>query len=92
MVGTRQGQLRAEYAAWYPTFPVNIWTPAITLARKVARQLLGNPRGDRWAHSPRWEPGPRLLDDRHFFFRGGRSSRPDGDHRRAGDRELPNAG
>ena len=84
-MGVRQARLRTEYAAWYPTIAVSMWLPAKTVARKVARQLLGGPR-DRGADPPRWEPGPRILSDRHFFFRGGRDSRPSGVRSRAGDR------
>ena len=63
----RQARLRREYASWYPAIQVTGWFPAAMLARKVARQLLeGEPAG-----APRWEPGPRLLDDRHFMFRRG---------------------
>ena len=63
----RQARLRREYASWYPTIQVTAWFPASMLARKVARQLLdGEPKG-----APRWEPGARLLDDRHFTFRRG---------------------
>jgi hypothetical protein len=42
---------------------VATWLPAKMIARKVARQLL---KGE-----PRWEVGRRLLDERHFAFRGG---------------------
>jgi hypothetical protein len=72
-VRVRQARLRNEYAAWYPTIAVSIWTPAVTVARAVARQLLhGEPA---WALGPRWSVGPRLLDDRHFEFRGGSEDR-----------------
>jgi len=72
-VVVRQARLRREYAAWYPTLPVLTWVPAPTVARAVARQLLeGEPH---WAQAPRWEPGPRILDDRHFEFRGGAEAR-----------------
>ena len=65
----RQARVRSEYAAWYPTIPVSTWAPAKTVARAVARQLFGGE--PQWALGPRWPPGPRLLDDRHFEFRGG---------------------
>jgi hypothetical protein len=72
-VRVRQARLRNEYAAWYPTIAVITWTPAATVARAVARQLLqGEPP---WALGPRWAVGPRLLDDRHFEFRGGSEDR-----------------
>jgi hypothetical protein len=70
-VGLRQARVRNEYAAWYPTIPVSIWIPANSVARTVARQLLGERHGSCWTLSPRWAVGPRILDDRHFIFRGG---------------------
>jgi hypothetical protein len=73
----RQARIRAEYAAWYPTIQVATWLPARAVARAVERQLLGEP--SQWSLGPRWVPGPRLLDDRHFFFRGG--TRRDSDTR-----------
>lgn len=81
----RQGRLRNEFAGWYPTIAVSTWIPAKTLARKVADQLLGS-RRDQRADIPRWEPGPRILDERHCFFPAGRNSRPSGVRSRAGDR------
>ena len=70
-VGRRQARLRQEYASWYPTISITSWLPASTVARAVRRQLLeGEPK---WA--PRWQPGPRLLDDQHFQFRGGTQRR-----------------
>jgi hypothetical protein len=68
-VGARQARLRNEYAAWYPTIPVAIWLPAKTVARIVTRQLVEG--GPAWALAPRWALGPRVLDSRHFIFRGG---------------------
>ena len=70
-VPLRQARLRNEYAAWYPLIPVSIWMPAQSVARTVARQLLGNREGHCWILAPRWAVGPRILDDRHFLFRGG---------------------
>jgi len=65
----RQARIRAEYAAWYPTIQVSTWLPARSVARAVERQVLGEP--SQWSLGPRWVPGPRLLDERHFYFRGG---------------------
>lgn len=79
----RQARVRREYAAWYPTLSVSTWTPAKTVARTVARQLLeGEPH---WAQGPRWEPGPRILDDRHFDFHGGAEGRAPTARTRRGD-------
>ena len=72
--GRREARLRPEYAAWYPTLTVASWLTASTVARTVARQLLdGEPRG---AGLPHWAPGLRILDDRHFMFRGGLPQSP----------------
>jgi hypothetical protein len=88
LVGARrEARLRREYAAWYPTLSVTAWIAASTAARAVARQLLdGEPE---WARPPRWAVGPRLLDDRHFMFRGGLEGRAPTAHTR---REDPPAG
>ena len=67
---------------------MSIWFPARTLARKVTRQLLGNQRGQAWAEVPRWEAGPRILDDRHFIFRGGADLRKLEARTRAGDQDA----
>jgi hypothetical protein len=63
----REARLRREYAAWYPTLTVTSWVTASTVARRVARQLTG----EEPSWGPRWKPGPRILDERHFLFRGG---------------------
>lgn len=82
----RQARIRAEYAAWYPTIQVATWLPARSVARAVERQLLGEP--SQWALGPRWLPGPRLLDERHFHFRGGAQRDPVTRSRRE-DAEAP---
>ena len=68
LVGARrQARLRREYAPWYPLIGVTAWMPAQSAANAVRRQLVdGEPP---WA--PKWELGRRVLDDRHFLFRGG---------------------
>lgn len=76
----RQARIRAEYAAWYPSIQVATWLPARSVARAVERQLLGEP--SPYSLAPRWLPGPRLLDDRHFFFRGGAARNPTARSRR----------
>jgi len=92
----RQARLRTEYAPWYPTIQVATWLPARSVARAVEQQLLGEVT--RWSLGPRWLPGPRILDDGHFFFRGG-TTRQDtsarsrkGDCPPAPDAEQPPAG
>ena len=59
----RQARSRAEYAGWYPTVPPARWQLAEAVRRIVLRQLRHG--------SPSWEPGPRILSDRHFEFQGG---------------------
>ena len=59
----RQARSRAEYAGWYPTVPPARWQLAEAVRRIVLRQLRHG--------SPAWEPGPRILSDRHFEFQGG---------------------
>jgi hypothetical protein len=76
----RQARLRREYAAWYPTIGVTAWMRAQSAANAVTRQLMeGEPP---WA--PRWALGQRVLDDRHFVFRGG-VDRAATERTRAGD-------
>lgn len=70
-MGLRQARLRNEYAAWYPLIPVNVWVPARSVARTVAHQLVGDREDHCWTLAPRWAVGPRILDNRHFTFRGG---------------------
>ncbi|HKT59006.1 MAG TPA: hypothetical protein VJQ46_03085 [Gemmatimonadales bacterium] len=79
----RQARVRAEYAPWYPTIQVATWLPARSVARAVERQLLGET--SRWSLGPRWLPGPRLLDDRHFYFRGGSERDPTARSRKGDD-------
>jgi len=84
-VGLRQARLRNEYAAWYPSIAVNIWIRASTVARAVARQLLEERQGEPWDLGPRWAVGERILDDRHFVFRGGLERTPDDARRHPAD-------
>ena len=82
--GRREARLRPEYASWYPNISVSAWMPASTASRVVRRQLLeGEPP---WA--PRWQPGPRILDEQHFKFRGGTQRRSDR-RSRVGDQAQP---
>ena len=78
----RRARLRPEFAAWYPAISVAQWIPAATVARAVERQLCGGEPS--WA--PRWEPGARLLDDRHFLFRGGEAREAPYTSTRRGDK------
>src|SRR5690348_2695673 len=73
MGSRRDARLRPEYAGWYPGIQIPLWLPAKAVGRAVTRQLLeGEPHHLR---PPRWEPGLRILDDRHFEFRGGEAAR-----------------
>ena len=84
MSARREGRLRRKYALWYPGIQIPLWLPAKGIARAVTRQL---PEGEpHHLHPPRWEVGPRILDDRHFEFRGGEEARPAGARSRREDR------
>lgn len=83
MGGRREARLRREYAPWYPGIPIPTWLPAKAIARAVSRQLTeGEPHH---LQPPRWEVGPRILDGRHFEFRGGEEVRPPGSRSRQED-------
>ena len=83
MGARRDARLRRDYAPWYPALHITLWAPAKAVARAVARQLLeGEPEH---LQPPRWEVGPRILDDRHFEFRGGEATRRAGTLTRRGD-------
>ena len=86
-MGVRQARLRREYAGWYPSLSVANWITASTVARAVRRQLLDVDLDA--ARGPRWEPGTRILDDRHFQFRGGTDAlRSEGQRTRHEDGRL----
>jgi hypothetical protein len=85
----RQARIRAEYAAWYPAIQVATWLPARSVARAVERQLTGE--SSPYSLGPRWLPGPRLLDNRHFLFRGG-GHRDPGTRSRKEDTHGPDPG
>jgi hypothetical protein len=59
----REARLRPEVAHLYPGIPAGIWLPASELGAKLLMLHL------QAAASPNL--GNRLLDDRHFEFRGG---------------------
>ena len=61
----RQGQLKLDYADWYPWLTPEVWYRAGWLREVVVRQ--------RQAVGPRWEAEPRIPNDEHFLFRGGRA-------------------
>lgn len=83
----RQARLRREYAPWYPLIGVTAWMPAQSAANAVRRQLVdGEPT---WA--PKWALGPRVLDDRHFLFRGG-ANRDVTQRTRSGDTAITQRG
>jgi hypothetical protein len=67
----RQARLRPEYAALYPGVPAGEWRPIGELLDCVAAARLR--AGRRSGELLRG----RLLDDRHFDFRGG-GDRPPG--------------
>jgi hypothetical protein len=59
----REARLRPEVAYLYPGIPAGVWLPASELGAKMLMLHLRAPA------SPNL--GNRLLDDRHFEFRGG---------------------
>lgn len=62
----RQARLRREFTALYPGIDPGVWYPAILVAEEVFVRLAGYAAsGD---DTPR-----RILDARHFEFRGGTS-------------------
>lgn len=65
----RQAQLQQAYAGLYPGFPCQEWRPVGEVVERMAVARLR--RGPRAAGLFR----KRLLDARHFDFRGGRPER-----------------
>jgi hypothetical protein len=63
---TRQALLRPEYQDWYPWVTPGVWYRAAWLTEIVLRQ--------RQTSEPRWEAEARIPNDKHFVFRGGRTS------------------
>jgi hypothetical protein len=59
----REARLRPEAAHLYPGIPAGVWLPASDIGAKLLLQHLGSPAAP--------ELGNRLLDERHFEFRGG---------------------
>jgi hypothetical protein len=59
----RQARLKPEFAALYPPLTADVWEPAAEIG---ARELL-------WQVQQKGTEalGTRLLDERHFEFRGG---------------------
>ena len=83
--GRRRARLRPEYAALYPGVPADEWRPIGELLDCVAAARLR--AGRRSGELLRG----RLLDDRHFEFRGGGERPPDrrGSLTRITDSEQP---
>ncbi|MEP6689405.1 MAG: hypothetical protein ABJC36_13725 [Gemmatimonadales bacterium] len=65
----RQAWLQPEYAEAYPEIPPGIWVTAFSAAWAVLGGVLAGAR-------PWPAPGPRVLGERHFIFRGGLSRAP----------------
>ena len=59
----REARLRPEAAHLYPGIPAGIWLPASEVGAKLLMQHL------QASLTP--QLGNRLLDERHFEFRGG---------------------
>jgi hypothetical protein len=66
---SRQVRVRVQYASWYPSIPPRVWQRAETVRHLVFRQLRHG--------SPSWQPGPRVLSDVHFEFRGSSAREPE---------------
>jgi len=63
-LGTREVRLRPEWAHLYPSVAPDVWGAAASMLPLVLRQQVAAEGG--WAFTR------RILDDRHFEFRGGR--------------------
>lgn len=63
----REARLRPEHAATYPGVPAGEWLPAATLARQILTGLVS-----REGQPP--QINARLMNDRHFEFRGGETT------------------
>lgn len=59
----REARLRLEFAELYPSVPCNQWIPAAEAGAMVLFAIL--------ARNPSLELPARVLDGRHFEFRGG---------------------
>jgi hypothetical protein len=71
----REAKLRPEFARLYPVLPANEWYPAAAVRCVVVNQL-------RYGY-PRQPLPPRVLDEKHFVFRGASpAERPTGEDRR----------
>jgi hypothetical protein len=64
-IGQRQAQLHQEYAVLYPGFPCQEWRPVAEVLNRIVATRAGGSRGSARLYRK------RLLDDRHFAFRGG---------------------
>ncbi len=74
MVPPREARLRREYASLYPFITPGVWQPASRVAETLLLYLL--------RHPALLERLPeRLLNDRHFEFRGGTSADGQGEQR-----------
>lgn len=80
-VRTREAQLKAAYADWYPGLDAEVWFPAAWVATQVLEQLR---RGE-----PRWALSARVLANDHFAFRGGAADRASDLRTRASDDVSP---
>jgi hypothetical protein len=60
----RLARLRPEYAPLYPELPPGVWIKARDAAAVIVDGVMAGSR--LWPG-----PGPRVLMDEHFMFRGG---------------------
>ena len=62
----REARVQPEHAHLYPDLDPSAWVPACTLAEYILERGLYQRRTRAPVH-------PRLLDESHFVFRGGKS-------------------
>jgi hypothetical protein len=72
----RQALLRSGFAHLYPGIPPEEWQPAAVMTHMVVALRSGTPRSTA-------SPRDRVLDDRHFVFRGRLSAGAQDDQRRS---------
>ena len=62
-MASREGRLKPEFEAWYPSLRAGEWYAADHLTATVLEQLRSG--------APQWRSEDRVPSDAHFEFRGG---------------------
>jgi hypothetical protein len=65
----REAWLRPRFAALYPAIPPGVWVTAFSAAWAIEGGIMAGAR-------VRAGPGPRVLLEKHFVFRGGGGPAP----------------